>query len=253
MAQGPPGADRLQTIVDSEDLRIAFEPGAGSGAEDGLVLSFTGVHHGLGGLLREEFRNSLRRPGVLRDACFVIDRSRTWYNATGERIRETLTERFGGRPGYTLGNSMGAFGAILFGEILGCKASLAFSPQYSVDPKLAPFETRWREHISLIRDWRFRSCVDAGLKAPPVCHHYVFCGGAHLLDVAHARLIHRHARGPATVFMIRGGDHLVVRDLKANGAMHGVIDEVLSGGGREQIEAVLDERGIRHEVWPSAR
>lgn len=53
----------------------------------------------------------------------------------------------------TYGMSMGAYAAYRFSEPLGADSVIAFSPQYSVDPKIVPWERRWRcEETTLIWD-----------------------------------------------------------------------------------------------------
>lgn len=50
----------------------------------------------------------------------------------------------------TYGSSMGGYAALRFADLLGADATLALSPQYSINPKKAPFETRWLQDASRI-------------------------------------------------------------------------------------------------------
>lgn len=53
----------------------------------------------------------------------------------------------------TYGSSMGGYAALRFADALGANAALALSPQYSINPEKAPFETRWLQDARRIV-WR---------------------------------------------------------------------------------------------------
>lgn len=64
----------------------------------------------------------------------------------------------------TYGSSMGGYAAIRFAARSGADLALALSPQYSIDPRRAPFETRWLSDSRRIRflreaDGKIRSNV----------------------------------------------------------------------------------------------
>jgi hypothetical protein len=47
----------------------------------------------------------------------------------------------------THGNSMGGYAALLMGGRIGAARAIAISPQFSVDPAKAPFDTRWQADL----------------------------------------------------------------------------------------------------------
>jgi tetratricopeptide (TPR) repeat protein len=49
------------------------------------------------------------------------------------------------------GSSMGGYAALRFAHAVGADAALALSPQWSIDPRKAPFETRWAQDQRRIR------------------------------------------------------------------------------------------------------
>ena len=51
----------------------------------------------------------------------------------------------------TYGSSMGGYAALRFAAAIGAHSALALSPQYSVNPRTAPFETRWASDRRRIR------------------------------------------------------------------------------------------------------
>jgi hypothetical protein len=77
----------------------------------------------------------------------VRDPSDCWYNAgipgvgdtvdqIAERLREEL-EAMGAKRVFTVGSSMGAYAAILFGCLVGAERAMAFAPQTLLDPMFA--------------------------------------------------------------------------------------------------------------------
>jgi tetratricopeptide (TPR) repeat protein len=51
----------------------------------------------------------------------------------------------------TYGSSMGGYAALRFAAAIGARSALALSPQYSIDRRKAPFETRWASDRRRIR------------------------------------------------------------------------------------------------------
>jgi hypothetical protein len=62
------------------------------------------------------------------------------------------------------GSSMGGYAALRFAGEIGAHAALALSPQYSLDPRKAPFETRW---AAARRRIRFLNSLDGAILRGP--------------------------------------------------------------------------------------
>jgi tetratricopeptide (TPR) repeat protein len=78
-------------------------------------------------------------------AIHVMTHGNNWFQYTEipsilAMIREACS---GAERLLSYGSSMGGYAALRFAGAVGAKAALALSPQYSVDPRKAPFETRW--------------------------------------------------------------------------------------------------------------
>ncbi|WP_156395781.1 hypothetical protein [Bosea sp. Leaf344] len=75
----------------------------------------------------------------------VLSRRNRWYHEAD--WRKAITAVKSAASGYqrviTYGSSMGGYGALRFASAIGAQLALALAPQYSVDPRKAPFETRW--------------------------------------------------------------------------------------------------------------
>lgn len=79
------------------------------------------------------------------DAIHIVPRNNDWYQypeieEACRRVRE-LTVAYPHVVAY--GQSMGGYGAIRLGGRVGAQVALAISPQFSIDPAVAPFEPRW--------------------------------------------------------------------------------------------------------------
>jgi tetratricopeptide (TPR) repeat protein len=99
------------------------------------------------------------------DAIHVLSRENRWYQHP--ELTEALAAVAAATAGYerviAYGSSMGGFAALRYGVLAGAAVGLALSPQYSVDPAVAPFDRRWADDIARIA---FRD--DADLPALPV-------------------------------------------------------------------------------------
>ncbi len=79
------------------------------------------------------------------DAIHFISRDNDWYQYAelpeAARAAAEITSAYKRVVAY--GSSMGGYAAIRFGGLVGAKTAVALSPQYSIHPKIVPFENRW--------------------------------------------------------------------------------------------------------------
>lgn len=109
------------------------------------VITFD--NYGIGnGFDRDGFsQDFLREQGI--SAVHIMGRREDWYqypdmiDAT-EAVKAYLS---GAKQVVTYGSSMGGYAALRFADLLNANAALALSPQYSINPQKAPFETRWMQ------------------------------------------------------------------------------------------------------------
>ena len=109
------------------------------------------------------------------DAIHVLSRDNDWYQHP--ELREALdlvraAARHYGRV-VAYGSSMGAYAALRFGGWAGAHCAVALSPQYSIDPKIVPFERRWAHDSARFRAvWEgtvgFATPVEAYVAYDPV-------------------------------------------------------------------------------------
>lgn len=234
-------------MIDDEALRIACERGTSGRA----VISFTGVGQGLGSIQKEEFARSLAGGGT-NDLYYVIDKRRSWYNDTHARIDGAFRDLAPARGAFTLGNSMGGFGALLFAPRLAdCRAAIAFAPQFSVMKSIVPKETRWQEFISAIGTFEVETCLSEGPAAPrsrPTS--FLFFGADDRRDRPHADLFRKALTGDAAIFSIAGCGHDVAAWLKGRSALQPLLEAIIEGeAGPGEVSALLHGRGIAHTLW----
>ncbi len=120
---------------------------------DRWIVTFD--HYGIGhGFDRPGFGEAyLKAQGI--SAIHVMGRAEDWYQyADMEAALATVREatRDATRV-VTYGSSMGAYAAIRFADAVGATDVLALSPQYSIDPNVAPDEIRWLQDRRRIQ-WR---------------------------------------------------------------------------------------------------
>jgi pimeloyl-ACP methyl ester carboxylesterase len=181
---------------------------------DTLFIAFTGVSHGLGGI-PFEFHRSLR--GALCATLFVRDPDQSWYQYDEDAVAQlrALVQRAltqtGAAKTVTLGNSMGGFGALLFGALCGADEIVAFAAQTAIGPDATATlsDERWREYQARIAAFPF---PDLALLPSPNAKVTLVCGADDLLDRAHAA--HLADAWPITIQLVDGAGHDVAAVLR---------------------------------------
>ena len=121
------------------------------------------------------------------------------------------------------GVSMGAYGCLRFASDLGLDAVAAFSPQYSADPRIVPWEKRWLIHRSKIKFQEVEMSFDKK------CEVLIFYDPLSL-DGPHVDLLMKRN----TVFPIKipGQGHHLLKYLQARG----VLSEIIFGIVQKKIK-----------------
>lgn len=122
------------------------------------------------------------------DAIHIVPRNNDWYQypeieEACRRVRE-LTTSYPRVVAY--GQSMGGYGAIRLGGRVGAHAALAISPQFSIDPAVAPFEPRWGGDSARI-DFQVERRADHAFVAKAYVAY-----DPHDLDAKHVELYRPH-------------------------------------------------------------
>lgn len=228
---------------DNDGLRMTGYPGT-SGVH---VVSFTGIGFQMGGIQTEEFRRSLQDRQREHAATYVIDKTKSWFNRTGQAILPLLhRETMAARRVVTLGNSMGGFGAAYFAALLPrCDRAIAFVPQFSVNPAwIPPREYRWAALREAIGDHRIGHALET---LAPRRRYIVFCGAASGLDREHAIRFKEHGGSAVDVILVSPGRHDLAAQLKEAGCLHALLDLVIEQDEltAEHILALLEAHGMQ--------
>ncbi|WP_010217908.1 hypothetical protein [Sphingomonas sp. PAMC 26621] len=137
-----------EQIYRSDTLLVRQVPVAGC---DRWVITFD--HYNIGqGHDREGFGESfLRASGI--SAIHILGRGNDWYQYSdvfeAAAVVRTATASAQRRVAY--GSSMGGYAALRLAEAVGADAVFALSPQWSIDPAIAPWENRWGQDAHRIR------------------------------------------------------------------------------------------------------
>jgi tetratricopeptide (TPR) repeat protein len=137
-------------VFDGRDVRVVarlFDE-----SKDQLVITFTGraanppVEKGFGEAFLMKRRIS---------AVHFISKDNHWWQ-TAEALQgvaklEQMGLLDGNRRRVLYGSSMGGYAAFILSRVLKPHRIVVFSPQYSIDAKKVPFETRWRNYAAKLK------------------------------------------------------------------------------------------------------
>jgi len=205
----------MQTIFDDDSMKVsAIENGKAH-----ITLCFTGVGHTFGGgdLQSEEFM----RTSTFSTALFIQDKHRSWGNNIDFLKLKSIIETFDAEKINAVGNSMGAFLAIVMSKFIDVSTVVAIVPQYSVSKQIMPDESRWDQYVQHIRDWRFPSldgCYVDNTK-------YYILAGVGGLDDKHLQLMPNGRNVSKIYFRNRRFIHKTARALKEDGLLYDVIKD----------------------------
>jgi hypothetical protein len=151
------------------------------------------------------------------DAIHVIPRENAWYQHP--EMLDAMAAVHAATRSYSrvvsYGSSMGGYAALRFGGVAGAHAALALSPQYSIDPSVAPWEERWAEPAK-----HFRPVWEGKLPFPALPEAYVAYDPTNI-DRKHIALLARKLRFER--IGLAGGGHPVTGFLAEIGLLKSLI------------------------------
>lgn len=179
-------------------------------------------HHSIGeGFEREGFAERyFIEKGI--SAIHVLGRGNDWYqyHEIFDALKTICAATANASRIITYGSSMGGYAAIRFADAVMANAVLALSPQWTVDPKLVPWENRWLQDAHRIR-WleSLRGPVRCGIRPIVVYDPHL------TLDRRHAE--HIAADTPSTLVSAPYGGHPVTTFLGEVGILQEMIADLL--------------------------
>ena len=115
------------------------------------MIAFSDHGGGVKYIQNEQFFNLTNKYNVL----FVRDISRSWFNNIDTKL---IKKNIKNKTCYAIGNSMGAFNAIIFSNLHNIKKVIAFSPQFSIHPKISR-DKDFINHAARIRKWKYPQLI----------------------------------------------------------------------------------------------
>jgi len=135
-----------------------------------------------------------------------------------------------------IGNSMGGFAALFFGQALTADAVVAFDPQTFISPskRLRHQDFRWGRQVRGVHwRWGLRSHVfDLASYRFPMAKVHV--GGGMKLDVIHARNI---TDSGAEIVIRSGAKHDLVKQYRASGELEDILRNVVNAAASISSDA----------------
>jgi hypothetical protein len=206
---------------------------------DKLLVSFGGIKQGYG-MPIFEFKKTIS--AIQCDKIYIRDFEQAWYHkGISKEINsidelEKLLNNILSKNNYKkicfIGNSMGAYAAILLGTILDVDNILAFAPQSFIDKsnRLINFDFRWKKQISSIYKYKKRKKIFFDLKKHLLNSTYktninIYYSPFYKLDKIHSERLQNNKN----IFLhtISEGGHNIVKTIRDNGELSSIITECL--------------------------
>lgn len=203
--------------------------------QDRWIVTFD--HYGIGhGFDREGFgEDFLRSRGI--SAIHVMGRSEDWYQYPDldDALAAIKASIGNAKRIITYGSSMGGYAAVRLADAVGAHATLALSPQYSIDLSRAPFENRWLQDSQRIK---FRPELNGPIRSRA---RQIIVYDPMTIDRHHAALIHRDS--PAQHLRTPFSGHPAGPFLGEIGILEPLVFSVLEG--TEKIEEFRETIRVR--------
>ncbi|WJS85330.1 hypothetical protein [Paracoccus sp. TOH] len=225
-----------KVLFDGADLVIVSVDG---GRGRGVVTFGPWLANPLGSAPAEQARGFVERAferQAQADELHIIPRRNHWYNCAERNTAVDFVASFAAsRRVVTCGSSMGGYGSALFSALLGLPC-ISVSPQFSLAPEYAPFETRWRDEFKQIESFdsetMFHNSKATG---------YIFYDPFTELDARQAQLF--RGRSDLQFVPCPFSGHATVAMMNKSYGLARIASEVLSG--TFEIRNLLDARRNR--------
>ena len=206
------------------------------GSNNECIISFTGVGHALGGIDLQNPEFSRSDGGETK--IFVIDKERSWgNNINWNQLYDNISPVIQDMQITTLGNSMGGFLAILSARMLNADRTIAFVPQWSIDPEIIPNEHRWKNYRKKIGVIKYKDLSNAFVSSTKFSVFF----GRDKNDANHLQLF-PSKKDNIDMIVLEDCHHNAARFLKECGQLYPTIKACQEG---EDVKLLLRKAGIR--------
>jgi hypothetical protein len=171
-------------------------------------LVFSSIGSGTKYIQNEEFFHLTKKYNIF----FIRDITRSWLNNVDIKlIKKNLNKR---SVDFAIGYSMGGFNAIIFSTLHKVKKVIAFSPQFSIHPKISKDKT-FLNYASRIKKWKYPQ-----LKFSENTDYFLIFGDSSL-EKYHGSLVPKKKN--IKIIYIKNSDHEVIKKLKRSEKMYKII------------------------------
>ena len=175
-------------------------------------LVFSSIGSGTKYIQNEEFFHLTKKYNIF----FIRDITRSWLNNVDIKlIKKNLNKR---KIDFIIGYSMGGFNAIIFSTLHKVKKVIAFSPQFSIHPKISKDKT-FLNYASRIKEWKYPQ-----LKFSENTDYFLIFGDSSL-EKYHGSLVPKKKN--IKIIYIKNSDHEVIKKIKRTGKMYKMITKFL--------------------------
>ena len=172
------------------------------------VLSFSSIGRGRRYIQQNEFFYLTKKYNVL----FIKDITRSWFN----NIDIKYIKSFLKKNNYAIGFSMGAFNAIIFSTLYPIKKLIAFSPQFSIHPKISE-DNSFINFAAKIKKWKYNK-----LKFSKSTK-YLLIFGDNNKEKYHMSMIPKQKN--IKIIVLKNCDHNTALHLKKKGDLEKIINK----------------------------
>jgi hypothetical protein len=235
------GAAQFERDLDNSEAGIALDLAPDS---DVLLIAFSGLLGRLGPVPLFEFFNVVSSFGVKK--AFLRDLTQSWYHrgvvgigpdvpAVADHLRNLISSSGASRVVLT-GNSAGAFGALLFGQLLGADEVHAFSPQTFIDPAMRTEndDHRWQPYVDRLvaaggMDPRYADLLPILTEGGVETRFHIYYAAPNRLENLHTL---RLSKVPGVVpHAIGQGGHKLIKFLRDTGELTRILESALMPTG----------------------
>jgi pimeloyl-ACP methyl ester carboxylesterase len=175
-------------------------------------LVFSSIGRGTKYIQHEEFFNLTKKYNVF----FIRDITRSWFNNVDIKlIKKFLNKK---RINFAIGYSMGGFNAIIFSTLHNVRKVVAFSPQFSIHPKIIK-DKSFLNYASRIKEWKYPQLKFSRNT------NYLLIFGDSSLETYHASLVPKKKN--IKIIFIRNCDHETLKKLKKSRQMYNIINNFI--------------------------
>jgi predicted esterase YcpF (UPF0227 family) len=175
-------------------------------------LTFTSIGQGVKYIQHEEFFNLTKKYNIF----FIRDITRSWLNNVDIKlIKKCINKR---RINFAIGYSMGGFNAIIFSTLFKIRKVIAFSPQFSIHPKISR-DKSFINYASRIKEWKYPQLKFSKNS------DYLLIFGDSSLEKYHASLIPKKKN--IRIILIKDSDHETIKKIKRSGKMYKLINKFI--------------------------